>query len=189
MEEKVIEFTTNGATAEMNGAEAPQEALAPASDAEVIAQLQSELAAAQAKAEEYKDKLQRTAADFQNSRRRQEKQLEDALERASERLLKRLLPIADDLTLAFQNLPGEMTESQQAWLGGFQQIQKKVNTLLEDEGVTLIPPDGAFDPTRHEAVMSEPHETIPSGHIVATLRSGYEHKGRVLRPALVRVAL
>lgn len=188
MEEKVQEFI-EGAPTEVNGAEASKEAPATPGDAEVIAQLQSELAAARAKADESMDKLQRTAADFQNSRRRQEKQLEDALERASERLLKRLLPIADDLTLAFQNLPSESTESQQAWLGGFQQIQKKVNTLLEDEGVTLIPPDGAFDPTRHEAVMSEPHESIPSGHIVATLRAGYEHKGRVLRPALVRVAL
>lgn len=188
MEEKIQELDAEG-QAGPNGAAAPGEAPTQPSEAEVIAQLQKELAAAQAKADDLLDKLQRTAADYQNSRRRQEKQLEDALERASERLLKRLLPIVDDLTLAFQNLPSDLTESQQAWLGGFQQIQKKLNLLLEDEGVSLLPADGAFDPTRHEAVMSEPHETIPSGHIVATLRPGYEFKGRVLRPALVRVAL
>jgi molecular chaperone GrpE len=72
---------------------------------------------------------------------------------------------------------------------GFRQIQKKLLALLEEEGVSAIPAEGEFDPMLHEAVMSEPSETVESGHITGLLRGGYLHKGRVLRPALVRVAL
>ena len=157
-------------------------------DAEVIAQLRTELAAAQAKADDLLDKLQRTAAEFQNSRRRQEKQVADEIDRASTHLIQRLLPTIDDLDLAFQNVPSDVEQSGGAWLEGLRQIQKKLLQLLEDRGVTAIAKEGAFDPVRHEAVSSEPSETIESGHIIQTLRTGYEYKGRVLRPALVRVA-
>lgn len=157
-------------------------------DAEVIAQLRTELATAQAKADELLDKLQRTAAEFQNSRRRQEKQVADEIDRASTHLIQRLLPTIDDLDLAFQNVPSDVEQTGGAWLGGLRQIQKKLLQLLEDRGVTAIAKEGAFDPVRHEAVSSEPSETVESGHIIQTLRTGYEYKGRVLRPALVRVA-
>jgi molecular chaperone GrpE len=53
----------------------------------------------------------------------------------------------------------------------------------------LIPLEGEFDPNRHEAISSEPSEEVESGHIIETLRAGYTHKDRVLRPALVRVAM
>jgi molecular chaperone GrpE len=161
----------------------------PEADAHLMEQLRADLTATQAKVDELTDKLQRTAAEFQNSRRRQERQLAEEIERASTHLLKRLLPVIDDLTLAFQNVPPTLDESQRAWGDGFRQIQKKLTTLLEDEGVKAVALDGPFDPARHEAVTSEPHETVPGGHIIDTLRAGYEYKGRVLRPALVRVAL
>lgn len=159
------------------------------SEADIIAQLQAEVAAEKARADELLDKLQRTAADFQNSRRRQERQLSEELERASTRIIRRLLPVIDDFQLAFQNLPSDIENGASGWVDGFRQIQKKMATLLEDEGVTPIAPDGEFDPNRHEAVTSEPNESVASGHIIDTLRTGYELKGRVLRPALVRVAL
>ncbi len=159
------------------------------SEADIIAQLQAEVAAEKARADELLDKLQRTAADFQNSRRRQERQLSEELERASARIIKRLLPVIDDFQLAFQNLPSEVENGASGWVDGFRQIQKKMATLLEDEGVTPIVPDGEFDPNRHEAVTSEPNESVASGHVIDTLRTGYELKGRILRPALVRVAL
>jgi molecular chaperone GrpE len=158
-------------------------------DAQKIEELQTELAQARAKADDLFDKLQRTVAEAQNSRRRQERQLGEEIERASARIIKRLLPVVDDFGLAFQNVPAELDGTTQAWVDGFRQIQKKLSTLMEEEGVTPIAPDGEFDPSRHEAVTSEPHETIASGHIIDTLRIGYESKGRVLRPALVRVAL
>lgn len=168
--------------------EAAEETPAVPSDAEIIAQLRAELAAAQAKADESFDKLQRTAAEFQNSRRRQEKQLADEIERASAHIVQRLLPVVDDLDLAFQNTPEEVAQQGGAWLEGLRQIQKKLTQLLEDQGVTAIPKEGPFNPSHHEAVSNEPNETVESGHIIQTLRTGYIYKERVLRPALVRVA-
>jgi molecular chaperone GrpE len=156
--------------------------------AETIARLEAELAAAQAQAAEAIDRMQRTAADFQNTRRRQERLLQESLDRATERLLVALLPVVDDFNLAFQNLPDTLKQEEAAWLDGFRRIHNKLSGILSDEGVTAIAPDGPFDPNRHEAVTHEPSEQVESGHIIATLRPGYVNKERVLRPALVRVA-
>jgi molecular chaperone GrpE len=165
-------------------------------EAALITQLREELAAAQSKADEYLDKFQRSAAEFQNSRRRLENQLAEEVERANAVLIKRMLPILDDLDLAFQNVPNEsqtdegneVTGSQEAWLQGFRQIRKKLIDVLGEHGVTIVDTSGEFDPNQHEAISSEPSETVLSGHIIAQVRAGYLYKGRVLRPALVRVA-
>ncbi|MCC6457017.1 MAG: nucleotide exchange factor GrpE [Caldilineaceae bacterium] len=171
-------------------------------EAAIITQLQEELSAAQAKADEYLDKLQRSAADFQNSRRRLEKQLDEEVERANGALIHRLLPVIDDFDLAFQNVPSELQEAedggapgnngnvaQTAWVQGFRQIRKKLLDLLGDQGLTLIDTSGEFDPNLHEAISSEPSDSVSSGHIIEVMRAGYLYKGRVLRPALVRVAM
>ena len=147
----------------------------------------------QAKADEYLDKWQRAAAEFQNTRRRLAAQHNEEVERANAGLIQRLLPVLDDLDLAFQHVPEELATgeggSEVAWLQGFRQIRKKLFDLLAEHGVARIDTDGEFDPNRHEAISSEPNETVPSGHIIAEVRAGYEHHGRVLRPALVRVAM
>lgn len=155
---------------------------------DVIARLESELAAARAQADDAIDRMQRTAAEFQNARKRQERLLQDSLERATQRLLTALLPVQDDFSLAFQNLPETLTQEEMAWVDGFQRIHNKLEGLLNEEGVKAIEHDGPFDPARHEAVTHEPSEEVESGHIIATLRTGYVLKDRVLRPALVRVA-
>ncbi len=165
-------------------------------EAILIAELREELATAQAKADEYLDRLQRSAAEFQNSRRRLENQVSDEVERANGSLIKRLVPVLDDLDLAFQNVPAELqnAESQEAsglqgaWVQGFRQIRKKLSDLLIEQGVTTVDTSGEFDPNQHEGISSEPSDTVPSGHIIAEVRAGYIYKGRVLRPALVRVA-
>jgi molecular chaperone GrpE len=163
------------------------------SDADVIAQLREELAAAKAKSDDYLDKWQRAAAEFQNSRRRLESQVNEEVERANAALIMRLLPVLDDLDLAFQNVPGELMQgeggAEVAWLQGFRQIRKKLMDTLADFGVERVDTQAEFDPNRHEAIGSEPNDTVPSGHIIGELRAGYAYRGRVLRPALVRVAM
>ncbi len=178
----------NESTDEGDNTVATQEAEAAAAVEALISKLQADLDAERERASDLLDKFQRSTAEFQNARRRQEKQMADEVERASLHVIKRLLPIMDDFGLAFQNVPSTTTVEENAWLNGFRQIQKKLQGILEDEGVTPVAVEGPFDPTRHEAVTSEPHESLESGQIIATLRMGYEHKGRVLRPALVRVA-
>ena len=156
--------------------------------ADTIARLESELAEARAQADDAIDRMQRTAAEFQNTRKRQERQLQDSLERATQRLLVALLPVQDDFSLAFQNLPETLTQEELAWVDGFKRIHDKLTGLLNDEGVKAIEPGGPFDPARHDAVTNEPSAEVESGHIISTLRTGYVLKDRVLRPALVRVA-
>lgn len=178
-----------------------EEAEEEPSDAALIEQLREELAAAQAQVEMTEDKLKRAAADFQNIRRRQERHLSDAIERANADLIRQLLPILDDLELAFENAPGSDAEdedveadeaedegTEQAWIAGFRQIQKKLLDLLQEQGVSKIDASGPFDPSLHEAVVSEPNDEVESGHIIGVLRTGYEFKGQVLRPSMVRVA-
>jgi molecular chaperone GrpE len=155
---------------------------------EDLATAQADLAEAQAEALSQIDKQQRLAAEFQNSKKRQERQLSDAIRRASEGVVTRLLPVLDDFDLAFGNVPDNIGEEDQSWVDGFQQIQAKLIVMLEDQGLTAIPRDGEFDPNLHEAVTSEPSDEVETGHIIETLRIGYEFKGRVLRPAMVRVA-
>lgn len=175
-------------------------------EAELIVALRAELAEANARAEGYRETMQRSAAEFQNTRKRQERQLAEEIERANAALIRRLLPVIDDLELAFQNMPEELRgdavepagdrsnngtgdDATLAWVAGFRQIQKKLLDLLQEQGVTVVDSAGPFDPVRQEAISSEPSDTVASGHVIASVRAGYEYKGRVLRPALVRVAL
>ena len=199
MDETKLDETTNqepASTAAAAGAEAEtatgSEAAAPELTARV-AELESALAEERARADKLLDQSQRLAAEFQNSRRRLETQVQDEIERASTHLLRRLLPVIDDFDLAFAHTPAEVTAAEAggeaAWVGGFRQIQKKLHTILADEGVAVIPGEGEFDPSLHEAVSGEPSDDVPSGHIIGTLRAGYTYKGKVLRPALVRVAM
>jgi molecular chaperone GrpE len=155
---------------------------------ETIARLEAELAEARQECADITEKSQRLAAEFQNSRRRQERQLAEEMERVSAHIIKRLLPVLDDFDLAFANAP-DSADLHEAWIEGFRQIQRKLRNMLEDEGVAPILTEGVFDPTQHEAIASAPSDDVESGHILETLRSGYSLKGRVLRPALVRVAL
>ncbi len=155
---------------------------------ERLAQLEAELAEERAKSQQLWDKMQRMAAEFQNTRKRQEQLLQASIERATEALILKLLPVLDDFEMAFQNVPEEQQAEAEAWLAGFRQIYHKLVTILEEEGLRAIEREGEFNPELHQAISHEPSEEVESGHIIETVRTGYEHKERVLRPALVRVA-
>ncbi len=174
-----------------NGAEAEEELPAPKvpeTPEETIARLEAELADARALAEEYKDRLQRMAAEFQNARKRQETMLQEAIERATEGLIVKLLPILDDFQRAFENVPESLTEQEAAWIEGFHQVYHNLVRVLEEEGLQRLESEGAFDPYEHDAISHEAEEGVESGQIIETVRAGYKFKGKVIRPALVRVA-
>ena len=155
---------------------------------ETIARLQSELEEAQVQAVSHLDKMQRTVAEYENAGKRRERQNEERIKRASESMLRQLLPVLDDLELAFQNVPEDVPGEDQAWLKGFEQIQQKLQEILASSEVEPLAKSGEFDPNQHEAISNEPSEDVPSGHIIQTLRTGYRIQDRILRPALVRVA-
>ncbi|MCS7219764.1 MAG: nucleotide exchange factor GrpE [Anaerolineae bacterium] len=165
---------------------------APEAPAEValeerIAALEAELAKAQGQVEEYLDQWRRTAAEFANYRKRQEREQAEFIRQANAALIIKLLPVLDDFALAFEHIPEE--EANHSWVEGFTLIYRKLQAILEQEGVTPIETVGQpFDPTLHEAVTHEESDEVASGHIIAEVRKGYRLGDRVLRPAMVRVA-
>ena len=106
---------------------------------------------------------------------------------ANEMLLAKLLAIVDDFDRAIANKPAEMADT--GWVGGIVAIDRKLDQLLESEGLTPIDALGRqFDPHEHEAIAQEDRPGVPDGTVVAELQKGYRIRDRVLRPAMVVVA-
>ena len=150
-----------------------------------IEELKQKLAEAEAKSAENLDGWQRALAEFQNYKKRVERDNETIYSVMKGDLIKKILPVLDDLERALQNRPPDMGP----WANGIELIYKKLGSLLEAEGVKRIEAQGAaFDPNFHEAISHEPSEVIESGHVIAVTQNGYMLAERVIRPALVRVA-
>lgn len=146
--------------------------------------LKLQLERAETKLAESLDGWQRSLADFQNYRKRVERDHELVKASMKGDLIKKVLPMLDDLERALQNRPAES-----AWAGGIELIVRKFQNLLESEGVKRIDAKGAaFDPAFHEAISHEPSEEVESGHVIDVVQNGYMLGERVIRPALVRVA-
>jgi len=157
---------------------APPPAVDPA--AETIARLESELA-------EQKDRLLRTAADFDNFRKRAAKEKAEAWGRAQADLIQRLLEVVDDLGRVAHLDPAQT--SAQALHEGMGLVEKKLLKAFETAGVERIDPSGsAFDPNAHEAVMTVPAPAADQdGQVASVFQSGYRMGGALLRPARVAV--
>jgi molecular chaperone GrpE len=150
-------------------------------------QLRAALEAAQQEAAENKAAWQRSAADFSNYKRRTEQERDAMLGLANEVLLAKLLAIVDDFDRAIANKPAELADS--GWVGGIVAIDRKLDQLLESEGLTPIEALGKqFDPHEHEAIAQEDRPGVPEGTVIAELQKGYRIRDRVLRPAMVAVA-
>ncbi len=146
--------------------------------------LQVQLAEAESKVSEYKDGWARSQAEFQNYKRRVER--DNALTYANMKgdIIKKVLPALDDLERALQNRPAD-----DSWASGIELIARKLQNILESEGVKRIEAKGAaFDPNFHEAITHEPNDEVESEHVIDVVQNGYMLGERVIRPALVRVA-
>ena len=149
--------------------------------------LETQLTEAKAKAAEYLDGWQRARADFINYKKRSEQERADAYQNAAADTLRKLLPVIDDFDRALANVPADKAEDEV--IKGFGLIHRKMLSLLENAGITVINPVGeVFNPAYHEAIGQDETSDVPSGHISAVLQKGYLSGDKVLRPALVRVA-
>ncbi len=145
---------------------------------------EKQLAEAQAQAAEYKDGWQRSVADFQNYKRRVDAERAETYQMATANIVKRYLPIMDDLERALAEKPQGLS-----WTEGIELIYRKLQTILDAEGLKKIDAMGRiFDPNLHEAISQEPVEGKQSGEVIDVIRNGYMLGDRVIRPALVRVA-
>jgi len=145
------------------------------------------LAQAEARAKEYLDGWQRSQAEFANFRKRQEAERAQMALLANVGLLRRLLPVVDDFERAISTFPNDVDSS--GWFDGLVLVKRKLDGVLESEGVRPIEVEGAmFDPLYHEALTHEEAEGYADGQIIGLIQPGYMLEDHVLRPALVRVA-
>ena len=156
----------------------------PEDPSEAVPVLISELMAARAVAVEATDNWKRTAAEFDNFRKRSQRNQDDLIGRSSVRVVAQLLPVLDGLDAAM-GFDAE-TDNEQKMLSGLAGTRELLLTTLASEGVEPIDTNGAeFDPALHEAVQIA--EGAGTMVVAAEFRRGYTVKGKVLRAALVAV--
>jgi len=169
---------------ELENANASEEELQTEADSEdECERLKNELA-------EFKDKYARVHADFDNIKKRLEREKYTAVEYANEKFAKDMIPVVDSLEMALQSAdadanPEELIEKLKE---GIELTLKQFTTALEKHGVTMVSHEEPFDPNIHNAVQSVDHDEIESGQIVQTFQRGYKYKNRPLREAMVVVA-
>jgi molecular chaperone GrpE len=134
--------------------------------------------------EQLRDQLLRKAAEFDNYRKRVERDRQQAGIDAVAAALKGLVPTLDNLDRALEAAADESSLRE-----GVELIRRELLAFMEGQGVQIQNPVGQrFDPTRHQALSHEPAPGHPEGTIVEVFRKGYVYKDRLLRPALVKVA-
>jgi molecular chaperone GrpE len=147
----------------------------------------ADLANARAEAESYLDDLRRLQADFDNYRKRTLREQTARTASASQALVARLLPVLDNFELAVS--AAEQSRDFDRMLKGVEMVLGALREVLEGEGLVKIEAEGKpFDPERHEAVIAVEQEGSEPGMVVDIVRAGYELGGKVLRPAMVKVA-
>ncbi len=159
--------------------------------AEMEAELMRLREALEAKAREADathDRYVRTAAEFDNARKRAVREREELIRGANESLIRELLPVLDNFERALQAARGDAGAA--AVTAGVELIQRELLRVLEKFGVTAFTSVGMpFDPERHEAVARVPAAGRPEMTVVDETARGYLLNGRVLRPAMVTVAM
>ncbi|MFT7005047.1 MAG: molecular chaperone GrpE [Sulfurimonas sp.] len=137
-----------------------------------------------------KDKYARVHADFDNIKKRLEREKYTAVEYSNEKFAKDMIPVMDALQMALTSTASEgSTEELLAKLKeGIELTAKQFTTSLEKHGITMVSHDEPFDPNIHNAVQSVDSEDVESGQIVQTFQTGYKYKNRPLREAMVIVA-
>ena len=168
------------ATKPEEGEEASEE-----SDAEAdVEPEEDELAQAKAVAADMRDKYLRLQAEWDNFRKRTAAEREQEKVRASEKLVKDLIPVIDDLERAVEH--AQQTGEGGSLTQGVEAVTAKFLQILGKSKVEQIEAVGEpFDPNKHQAVGTQPDDTVPEETVVAVYQKGYQMGDRVLRPAMV----
>ena len=135
---------------------------------------------------ELMERILRLQADFDNYRRRTRQEQTELGGFVTQNVLGEFLPVLDNFERALANRPAEDASGFGA---GVEMIFRQFYGVLEKQGVTVVETVGSmFDPSKHEAIMRDEASDQPEGTVVAELQKGYSIAGKVLRPALVKVA-
>ena len=173
--------TASGAAPRTQGEVDALDELAAVDDAAAL--VESDLAQLQSERSELVDTLRRVQADFENYRKRVIREQTTLVERSTERLVEELLPVLDSFDGALAHAASSDADT---LAGGLNGIHAQLAGVLGKHGLERIDADGhAFDPNEHEAVLQDDGPSEP--RVAETMRAGYRLKGRVVRPAMVRV--
>lgn len=152
-----------------------------------IESLKAELEKSAAETATNLDGWQRERAEFSNFKKRIDRENEQLHQTITGSVIKKYLVILDDLDLALKSRPKEGEGA--AWAEGIELIARKLQTILESEGIERINQSKVqFDPNLHEAISHEENPDFECGEIIEVVRQGYKLGDRILRPAMVRVA-
>jgi molecular chaperone GrpE len=148
----------------------------------------NELSICKAELEEWKNKSLRISADFDNYKKRMEKERVFWMHSAQSTLINDILAIVDDFDRASAQAHAMLKPEQQEWMAGFDLIGKALYKMLTKYEVKEITHHTHFDPLYHEAIAQVESPEHQSGAVVQVLQKGFMHKDQVLRPAKVSVA-
>lgn len=168
-------------------ADAPAENAADAAEQPADAAAEDPTAALKAALADANDRNLRLMAEFDNYRRRTAKEQLELIETANGKLLEKLSEVQDNFERAFAS--ENKAQDLEAFEKGMQMIYNQFAKILTDAGLEQIDPTGAeFDPNMHEALMQQPSETVPEGHVVTVFQKGYKLKNKILKTAKVIVS-
>jgi len=188
-EEEIVEQEKNQAEVIAEVEEISDEEKFASLDEEFKSKMEAKVAEAEEKARESEDKFLRTHADFENVKKRLEKEKYSAIDYASEKFAKDLLAPIDAMQMAIlsanTDIPAE--DLVDKLKEGFDLTLKAFNTAFEKHDITEVEYD-EFNQDYHNAVMKADSEDIESGQIVMVMQKGYKFKDRLLREAMVSVA-
>ena len=160
---------------------------ADAADVSGKAEEHEEMANLQADLDRFRDLALRSQADFENYKKRCQREKEEAIKYANSSLLERLVTIIDNFELGLSAAKGGGENS--AIYSGMSMVLKQLNDFLTDNGLQPIESEGQpFDPNLHEAIGHEPSDTVPENHVIRQTRRGYRFRDRLLRPSSVVVS-
>ncbi len=166
--------------------------LRPGEDSEIVEISRPELEELKQKSSEFsqlQERLLRSAADFENARKRLAKEREEFIKYALEDVIYQLLPVLDNFNFALSHISGD-DDKTRSMREGFLLIQKQLLQIMSERGLKPIEISAGkpFDPHKHEAVGSIVDPNKPEGVILEEVQTGYELNGKLLRPAKVKIS-
>ena len=146
------------------------------------------LEAEKKRSDDYLTRLKYLQADFENFKKRSNRQIEEAKKYCTERLVTQLLDVQDELEMALKT--AQTADSAKSLIEGVQMTLKKLRKVLEQEGVTPIECEAGkvFNPACHHAVSAAERDDVEACVVTEEIRKGYKMKDKVIRPSIVKVA-
>ncbi len=174
----------------LNDQEVTEEAVNEIAEKETAVEVENDIEALENEISALKDKYARVHADFENIKKRLEREKYQALEYSQEKFAKDLIPVVDSLGMAIEatKSDADAAELLKKLTEGVELTMKQLLGALEKHGITPVGEDEPFDPNIHHAVQKMDSDEHESGEIVSTFQKGYRYKDRTLRDAMVVIA-